>query len=421
MKCFFMLMIALFCITIANGQNTWVKTGNLTYKVSSMVVDDTGNIFAGTEYGIYRSTDKGNTWISYNNGFKTSMSIKLLVLNPKTKSIIAAVSGDGLYKLTDKNTSWKKLNMSENDKIVVDYEGNIFIGYYYSGTYDSGYGIIRSIDDGENWVYFLQNNDRFLSAMYVNLFVDNLNQIIMIEHHKYWDSYRWSISMSADKGITWESLNNEKGPEFTSMASNSFRHMFYGDIQGTLNRTNDYFKTNSGQKRFPKQINSIVIEKDDKIFVGVQNLGVYYSSDGNLASFKEFNNGLTNLNVNCIIIDSSNVQNHFLYAGTDYGVFKTINPILAVAEITNISKFDVNIKPNPATDIISISFNNSEFSNSSISIFNSIGVELKKFAEKEMNGQSSISFSTEEIQSGIYSCTLTSGTKRVTKSFVVVR
>jgi len=63
----------------------------------------------------------------------------------------------------------------------------------------------------------------------------------------------------------------------------------------------------------------------------------------------------------------------------------------------------------------------SNFKFSSISIYNSLGMEIKRCDEKELSGQSSISFSTDEFPVGVYYCTLLSKGSRITKSFVVLR
>lgn len=86
-----------------------------------------------------------------------------------------------------------------------------------------------------------------------------------------------------------------------------------------------------------------------------------------------------------------------------------------------ISDFTVNVFPNPATDNISISYSNSEFSNTSISIFNSLGVEVKRIDSKGLSGQSSINVSTKSMTSGIYYCTMNDGTNKITKSFMVIK
>ena len=77
--------------------------------------------------------------------------------------------------------------------------------------------------------------------------------------------------------------------------------------------------------------------------------------------------------------------------------------------------------PNPAKDNITISLSNNVFLNMHISIFNSLGIQLKQFNVKELSGKSSISFSTEPLPAGVYYCTLNDGIKKVSRRFVVVK
>jgi hypothetical protein len=61
--------------------------------------------------------------------------------------------------------------------------------------------------------------------------------------------------------------------------------------------------------------------------------------------------------------------------------------------------------------------------NQSISIFNSLGIEMifKPSEGWQPSEGSSINISTEDFPSGIYYCSFNSGINRITKSFVVVR
>jgi len=88
---------------------------------------------------------------------------------------------------------------------------------------------------------------------------------------------------------------------------------------------------------------------------------------------------------------------------------------------SDILKNDINIYPNPASDNITISFSNTELSKMSISIYNSLGIEIKRFDEKELLGKSAINFSTESFPTGVYYCVLNYGTKKISRSFVVLR
>ena len=95
------------------------------------------------------------------------------------------------------------------------------------------------------------------------------------------------------------------------------------------------------------------------------------------------------------------------------------DPSTSVDETSN--ELELNIYPNPSSENISISFSKSELSNLSISIFNSMGEEVKYFDTKELSGKSSINFSSEDLPAGVYYCTLDIGNNKNTKSFVLVR
>jgi hypothetical protein len=82
---------------------------------------------------------------------------------------------------------------------------------------------------------------------------------------------------------------------------------------------------------------------------------------------------------------------------------------------------EIIISPNPASDNISISFSNSEFTNASISIFNSLGIVLKRFDEKEVSGRSSMNVSLEDFSPGVYFLTIQAENKTEINKFVIIR
>lgn len=92
---------------------------------------------------------------------------------------------------------------------------------------------------------------------------------------------------------------------------------------------------------------------------------------------------------------------------------------VGVSEIQIQQNF-IEISPNPAFGTVSIYFP-ADLPNTTISIFNSLGIEIKRFDEKEILGQSSLSFSTDDFPSGVYFCTMSTGTNKITKSFVVAK
>ncbi len=82
------------------------------------------------------------------------------------------------------------------------------------------------------------------------------------------------------------------------------------------------------------------------------------------------------------------------------------------------------ISPNPASGSISITWNNNLIpllQNLMISVFNYLGIEMKRIKAIEISGKNSLDISTEDFPSGIYFCSINSYTKNIIKSFVVVK
>ncbi|MFA6569933.1 MAG: T9SS type A sorting domain-containing protein [Bacteroidota bacterium] len=86
-------------------------------------------------------------------------------------------------------------------------------------------------------------------------------------------------------------------------------------------------------------------------------------------------------------------------------------------EMPNVA--ELTISPNPATDYISISL--PAHSVKSLSIFNSLAIELNRYDEKVLKGLSSVNISTNGFSSGIYYCTFNYGSGQITKSFLIVK
>ena len=57
----------------------------------------------------------------------------------------------------------------------------------------------------------------------------------------------------------------------------------------------------------------------------------------------------------------------------------------------------------------------------SISIYNSLGLEIKRFGADELVRNSSLNYSTKELASGIYYCIINNGTYNISKSFMVLK
>ena len=145
------------------------------------------------------------------------------------------------------------------------------------------------------------------------------------------------------------------------------------------------------------------------VFVGESNIITKTEKFKNLPGFQF--DALIFMNRAATQPEKSNLYIDDIYFYQD----STINDV----KENNLSLLNLQISPNPSSDDISFSY--SYLSCLSISICNSLGIEVKRFNENELLGKSSINLTTDEFPSGIYYCTLNSGTYKVTKSFIIIR
>jgi len=127
--------------------NTWSPAngdlfGNVT--VNTLAFNGT-TMFAGTIWGIYRSTNSGANWVNVSSTGHGAGIEKIIVFN---KTIFAATYGRGVKKGTDNGTTWEFSNNGLGDDRTVNtlmVSGNNL----YAGVF---VGIYLSTDFGSSWV-----------------------------------------------------------------------------------------------------------------------------------------------------------------------------------------------------------------------------------------------------------------------------
>ena len=103
------------------------------------------------------------------------------------------------------------------------------------------------------------------------------------------------------------------------------------------------------------------------------------------------------------------------------GVIKNTTNIKGIVEIPTEFKLEQNF-PNPFNPATQISFALPRDGFTKLSVFNSIGVEVKTlFSEYKSAGNYSISFNASELPSGIYFYELSSGSFKSTKKMILLK
>lgn len=107
-----------------------VEGSSLVRNVGPVVADpdNTSIVYAGTDEGLYKSTDGGETWRRASTGLTCaglSQGVSSLVIDPSSPSILYAIAVDGIYKSIDGGAAWAKILAEGMGGSVVDETGEM--------------------------------------------------------------------------------------------------------------------------------------------------------------------------------------------------------------------------------------------------------------------------------------------------------
>ncbi len=168
-----------------DGSN-WSAT-NISGKEVHALSSSNGTIYAGTwGYGVYVSTDNGDTWSTLNDGLGVFLSIQSIAVNDNG-DVYAGTVGGGLFRLSSGGTSWQKVMDGFVWSLGTNSSGAVFAGTYGDGLYKSL--------DGQNWTKLTGLNVPFIYSVSS----DASGKI-------YVSSLTSGVFVSSDNGISWSAL-----------------------------------------------------------------------------------------------------------------------------------------------------------------------------------------------------------------------
>ena len=371
---FLLLQFLFFYNSVLQAQ--WVQTPG-PYSGSTNCIAVSGiKILAGTNNGIFLSTDYGSNWTMINNGMTDlyfySVAIKGNILFASTSSgffrsmnngqtwdsvfnsaistiafngdtMFVAGGGRIIYFSTDNGTNWSQINYIFPNNGGIN-TLSIYGTRFFACAPD---GIYLSTDNGKNWKTI------FYSSSY------NFSSVAVSGDNIYAGTYMNGVFLSPNNGSYWFSLNN--GLDDTSIMTlvETGGRIFAGTYRAGLflltNNGSNWTRVNSklnnqlvtdlivdGTNIFETTSTGIFLSTDSganwtltglpvvtvttftlnesNIFAGTSNEGVFITSN-NGAIWNQINNGLTNSNINALTYSGSNV-----YAGTSgSGLFRSTN------------------------------------------------------------------------------------------------
>lgn len=189
-KLIILLTVIAINLNIVNAQ--WQQTSFDTLNVITFTSDGT-NVFAGTDGGIYLSTDNGNSWV-HSGLSMAEYGVYSIVING---SNIFAATGEGVYFSNNNGSSWSVCGLAGDTVSSLIINGtNIFAGVLNQNSTTGGVSL--STDNGGSWTlpsFGASMNQRItaLASNGTNIFAG---------------TYGAGIFLSTDNGSNWTDVNN---------------------------------------------------------------------------------------------------------------------------------------------------------------------------------------------------------------------
>ncbi|MGA9294239.1 MAG: T9SS type A sorting domain-containing protein, partial [Ignavibacteriaceae bacterium] len=209
-----------YILLSSDGGLTWNDSSYLNCtSVNSIISSPKGSvnnfIFAGTDSGIYKSSDAGNNWIPVNSGLNSS-NVFSLAFKPGVSGgvpVLYAGTGDGISKSTDYGESWRIVGApsewtfaSANSELYA-----VSSKEPYQPKYNNYHTVIyHSSDNGVNW------DEKFSGYLYNKSHISSIDIMdydgkpeLFASIDGYPINYTVpysSIIMSRDSGKSWKKI-----------------------------------------------------------------------------------------------------------------------------------------------------------------------------------------------------------------------
>ena len=158
-----------------DGGATWhsLNTSADMKGVGTLVIDPSNpdTLYAGTQQGLFKSTDGGESWNAVKGNGLPHNGVNLLKIDPVTTSTIyVATYGSGFFKSTDGGENWLSLDIPQVGPQLT-WVHDLAIDPTMSTTLytNTDYGIFKSTDGGTSWHTYNANPGLIYEYSKVNI------------------------------------------------------------------------------------------------------------------------------------------------------------------------------------------------------------------------------------------------------------
>ena len=170
-----------------------INEGLTVTRIEDIAIALSGNIYIGTTDGVFGSSNQGLNWTHLTNGWGQVISIAI----NSQEYIFAENSGYGIYRSTDLGNSWTQVS-TEIWSPIMDIFINSLDTIFVAGTN----GVFRSTNNGDDWTLFNSGLSEFNDA---NVLISDIDGRLIAGTENGGVSWTTDPTTSVDKG---NNLNN---------------------------------------------------------------------------------------------------------------------------------------------------------------------------------------------------------------------
>ena len=334
------------------NERDWEQTnGPYGGNIRAFYAAPKGVLLAGTwGAGIFRSTNRGNTWTPVNTGLAYEPGegfVDVEVFAQKGEVLYVGTQG-GLYASTDGGNTWHRVSNFRKPEsisgiVVIGnriYVGTLNTGVWYSdddgGSWlqvNNGFGpmLIRELSSigttliagSENQLFRKRANEDALTAINDDFFVQQVESFAVMDDILYVGAYtsEGELFKSKDEGdlltgITPENVGNPV-IALATFGATVYAGMYGSGIFRSNNGGDTWTAVNDGLT--DQKVCALLAVNEDTVFAGTSDGGVFRTMDGGDA-WMAVNTGLTNTSVSELEVVGKSI-----YAGMSERLVHSVN------------------------------------------------------------------------------------------------
>lgn len=280
--------------------------------------NDVNIVYATNDGGVFKSTDKGQTWTDISAGLRVAQPYRLSPAYTVTDMVLNGWQDNGC-NLWD-GTTWKRVQGGDGMDVIIDYsnEDRMYASFQY------GY-VNRTTNGGISWTPLPVAGGGWLTPYEM----DPVDHMIM-----YYGASTGTIQKSLNGGTSWSNLSSNLGGEVfdIAIAPSNTNYVYACALQTMKVSTNagtTWTNITSGLPTAGTGFNYIAVSDEDPTHVWVAISGYedgkkVYFSDNAGSTWTNVSGTLPNVPVNCIVYENVSDDDR-VYIGTDIGVFTRTN------------------------------------------------------------------------------------------------